>query len=52
MAKKMAMAEEDETPEMEAKEHSKGFLKRAAHVAGKPHHKKAGKKHSRKRVSK
>jgi hypothetical protein len=52
MAKK-AMREEDETPEMEAEAHPKGFLKKASAMAGKRHKKGKGKKrHAHKRVSK
>lgn len=48
----MAHKEEGETPAMEAKSHTKGFLKKAEHKAGKmkehkgkgkPHHSKAHK---------
>jgi hypothetical protein len=54
MAKKMAMLEENETPEMEADEHSTGFLKKASQMASGKRRKKKGKsKHrTRKAVSK
>jgi hypothetical protein len=51
---KRAMKEEDETPEMEAEEHSTNFLKKASSMASGKRRKKKGKSkgHSRKRVSK
>jgi hypothetical protein len=50
---KKAMKEEDETPEMEAEEHSTGFLKKASAMASGKRRKKKGKSKGRahKRVS-